>query len=626
MSLHDFLFGAFIYLTAAAIAVPIAKRIGLGSVLGYLIAGVLIGPYVLGLTGGEDVLHFAEFGVVMMLFIIGLELQPRLLWSMRSAIFGLGGIQVALTAFFIFAVGLSFSLNWREALAIGLVLSLSSTAIVLQTLQERGVMRSEPGQNAFSVLLFQDISVIPMLALMPLLTVPDFWMGININEADTSHSMISHLPAWQRAPLVLGALVAIIVAGRYVLRPAFRYIAESRIREAFTAAALLIVVAIALLMETVGLSPALGTFVAGVMLADSEYRAELEMDIEPFKGLLLGLFFMSVGASVNFALIAKDPLLIAALVVGLIVIKLFVLYLLGRVFRMQVNSALLFACFLAQGSEFAFVLFSFATQNRVLSQDLANELIAVVAITMALTPLLLIAYDKLMTRKLQAEQEEPEYDEIDVGETPAIIVGYGRFGMTVGRLLSANGIGFTVLEHDPSQIELLRKFGWSVYYGDASRPDLLHAAGAEEAKLLVIALDDREQILAIAETAQKHYPHLKIFARAYDRRHAYELMNAGLEHVYRETFGSSLDMGKDALQVLGFRAYKAHRLVLKFRSHDEQNLRDTVKHMDDEEALITESHKAQELAERLMREDRQAAPDMDDTDWRAPPPELRERG
>ncbi len=626
MSSHDFLAGAFIYLTAAVIAVPVAKRLGLGSVLGYLIAGVLIGPYVLGLTSGDDVLHFAEFGVVMMLFIIGLELQPRLLWSMRTSIFGLGGFQVALTAFFIFAVGLSFSLNWREALAIGLILSLSSTAIVLQTLRERGVMRSEPGQNAFSVLLFQDISVIPMLAIMPLLTVPDFWMGININEADTSQSMIDNLPAWQRAPLVLGALVAIIVAGRYVLRPAFRYIAESRIREAFTAAALLIVVAIALLMETVGLSPALGTFVAGVMLADSEYRAELEMDIEPFKGLLLGLFFMSVGASVNFALIANDPLLIAALVVGLIAIKLFVLYLLGRVFRMQVNSALLFACFLAQGSEFAFVLFSFATQSRVLSQEMANQLIAVVAITMALTPLMLIAYDRLVARKLQAEQDEPEYDEIEIGETPAIIVGYGRFGMTVGRLLSANGIGFKVLEHDPSQIELLRKFGWSVYYGDASRPDLLHAAGADEAKLLVIALDDREQILAVAEAAQKHYPHLKIFARAYDRRHAYELMNAGLEHVYRETFGSSLDMGKDALQVLGFRAYKAHRLVLKFRSHDEQNLRDTVKHMDDEEALITESHKAQELAERLMREDRQAAPDMDDTDWKAPPPELRERG
>ncbi|MCP5083688.1 MAG: potassium transporter [Alphaproteobacteria bacterium] len=626
MTLHDFLFGAFIYLTAAAISVPVAKRLGLGSVLGYLIAGILIGPYVLGLTSGDDVLHFAEFGVVMMLFIIGLELRPSLLWMMRQSILGLGGMQVVLTAFFIFAAGLSFSLNWREALAVGLILSLSSTAIVLQTLRERGVMRSEPGQNAFSVLLFQDISVIPMLAMLPLLTVPDFWMGININEANASHSMIDNLPAWQRAPLVLGALVSIIVAGRYVLRPAFRYIAESRIREAFTAAALLIVVAIALLMETVGLSPALGTFVAGVMLADSEYRVELEMDIEPFKGLLLGLFFMSVGASVNFALIAADPLLIAGLVVGLIVIKLFVLYLLGRVFRMQVNSSLMFACFLAQGSEFAFVLFSFATQNVVLTQELANKLIAVVAVSMALTPLLLIAYDKLIARRLQAAPEEPEYDEIENGETPAIIVGYGRFGMTVGRLLAANGIGFTVLEHDPSQIELLRKFGWSVYYGDASRPDLLHAAGAEEAKLLVIALDDRDQILSVADAAQKHFPHLKIFARAYDRRHAFELMNAGIENVYRETFGTSLEMGKDALHALGFRAYKAHRLAQKFRTHDEQSLREMAKLIDDEEALITETHKAQELAERLMREDRQSAPDMDDTDWKAPPPELRERG
>lgn len=626
MTLHDFLFGAFIYLTAATIAVPVAKRLGLGSVLGYLIAGILIGPYVLGLTSGDDVLHFAEFGVVMMLFIIGLELRPSLLWMMRRSILGLGGLQVLLTSFFIFSAALSLSLNWREALAVGLILSLSSTAIVLQTLRERGVMRSEPGQNAFSVLLFQDISVIPMLALMPLLTVPDFWMGVNINETSASHSLIDNLPAWLRASLVLGALVSIIVLGRYVLRPAFRYIAESRLREAFTAAALLIVVAIALLMETVGLSPALGTFVAGVMLADSEYRVELEMDIEPFKGLLLGLFFMSVGASVNFALIAADPLLIAGLVAGLIAVKFFVLYLLGRVFRMQMDSALMFACCLAQGSEFAFVLFSFATQNVVLTQELANKLIAVVAVSMALTPLMLIAYDKLFARRLTVAPEEPEYDEIEMSETPAIIVGYGRFGMTVGRLLSANGIGFTVLEHNPSHIELLRKFGWSVYYGDASRPDLLRAAGADEAKLLVIALDDRDQIMSVAEAAQKHFPHLKIFVRVYDRRHAFELMNIGIDHVYRETFGSSLDMGKDALTVLGFRAHTAHRRAQKFRIHDEQMMRDMAKLVDDEEALITETHKAHELAERLMREDRQSAPDMDGGDWKAPPPELRERG
>lgn len=628
MTLHEFLFGAFVYLTAAVIAVPIAKRIGLGSVLGYLIAGIIIGPFVLGLTGGEDVLHFAEFGVVMMLFIIGLELRPSLLWTMRKAIGGLGGLQVLLTAFFILAACLGlFDLNWRESIAIGLILSLSSTAIVLQTLQERRMQKSEAGQNGFAVLLFQDISVIPMLAVIPLLTVPDFWMGIDINEVTTSHSMISHLPASQRAPLVLGALVAIIVAGRYVLRPVFRYIAESRIREAFTAVALLIVIAIALLMETVGLSPALGTFVAGVMLADSEYRAELEMDIEPFKGLLLGLFFMSVGASVNFALIASEPLSIAGLVVGLIAIKLFALYLLARLFgKMQFNSAVFFACCLAQGSEFAFVLFSFATQNVVLSQELSNKLISVVTVSMALTPLLLIVYDRFISQQIQTEPEEPEYEKIETTGTAAIIVGYGRFGMTVGRLLAANRIGFTVLENDPSQIELLRKFGWSVFYGDASRPDLLHAAGAEDAKILVIALDDRDLIANVAEAAQKHYPHLKIFARAYDRRHAYELMDAGVENVYRETFGSSLDMSKDALQSLGFRAYQAHRLILKFRSHDEQNLRDTAKFMHDEEALITESHKAHELTERLMREDRQTAPDMDDNDWKAPPPELRERG
>ncbi len=626
MSLHDFLIGAFIYLTAAVIAVPVAKRLGLGSVLGYLIAGVLIGPFALGLTGGDEVLHFAEFGVVMMLFIIGLELRPSLLWLMRKSIVGLGGLQVAMTAFLIFAACLAFELDWRQALAIGLILSLSSTAIVLQTLRERGMMKSEAGQNGFSVLLFQDISVIPMLAVIPLLTVPEFWMGIDINEQDAARSVIDTLPAWQRAPIVLGALLTVIIAGRYVLRPAFRYIAETRIREAFTAAALLIVVAITLLMDLVGLSPALGAFVAGVMLADSEYRVELEMDIEPFKGLLLGLFFMSVGASIDYALILSKPALIAGLVVGLIAVKLFTLYLLGRVFKMETDSALFFGLSLAQGSEFAFVLFSFATQNNVLSAEITNILIAAVAVTMAVTPLLLIAYDRMITHKLEANPEEPEFDEIDAGDTPVIIVGYGRFGMTVGRLLAANGIGFTVLESDPSQIELLRKFGWSVFYGDASRPDLLHAAGAHDAKLLIISLDDRDMILSVVDAAQKHYPHLKIFARAYDRRHAYELMNAGVMNVYRETFGSSLDMGKDALTSLGYRAYKAHRLMLKFRNHDEENLRHTVKHMDDEDALITESHKAHELAERLMREDRQTAPDMDDSDWKAPPPELRERG
>ncbi|MEM7426278.1 MAG: monovalent cation:proton antiporter-2 (CPA2) family protein [Pseudomonadota bacterium] len=626
MSLHDFLIGAFIYLTAAVIAVPVAKRLGLGSVLGYLIAGILIGPFALGLTGGEKVLHFAEFGVVMMLFIIGLELRPSLLWMMRKSIVGLGGLQVAMTAFFIFAACMAFALDWRQGLAIGLILSLSSTAIVLQTLRERRMMKSEAGQGGFSVLLFQDISVIPMLAIIPLLTVPEYWMGIDINEQERARNIIDTLPAWQRAPIVLGALLAVIGAGRYVLRPAFRYIAETRIREAFTAAALLLVIAVTLLMDLVGLSPALGAFVAGVMLADSEYRVELEMDIEPFKGLLLGLFFMSVGASIDFALILSEPALIAGLVVGLIALKLFTLYLLGRVFRMETDSALFFGLSLAQGSEFAFVLFSFATQNNVLPTETANILIAVVAVTMALTPLLLIGYDRLISRKLAGEVEEPEFDEIESGETPVIIVGYGRFGMTVGRLLSANGIGFTVLESDPSQIELLRKFGWSVFYGDASRPDLLHAAGAEDAKLLIISLDDRDMTLGVVDAAQKHYPHLKIFVRAYDRRHAYELMNAGVEHVYRETFGSSLDMGKDALTSLGYRAYKAHRLMLKFRGHDEESLRNMAKHMDDEDALITESHKAHELAERLMREDRQIAPDMDDSDWKAPPPELRERG
>ncbi|MGI9484117.1 MAG: monovalent cation:proton antiporter-2 (CPA2) family protein [Hyphomicrobiales bacterium] len=628
MSLDQLLFGAFIYLAAAVLAVPLAKRLGLGSVLGYLIAGIVIGPYVLNLVGreGEDVMHVAEFGVVMMLFIIGLELRPSLLWSMRKPILGLGGMQVLLSSAAIGVATLAAGLAFKASIAVGLILALSSTAIVLQTLNEKGLMKSQAGQNCFSVLLFQDIAVIPILALLPLLAVHTVMGG---GESDHGHghaSAISTLPAWAQALAVLGAVAGIIVAGRYLMRPVFRIIAETKLREAFTAAALLIVVGIALLMQTVGLSPALGTFVAGVVLAESEYRHELEMDIEPFKGLLLGVFFTSVGASINFTLIANEPLSIASMVLGLFAIKMVVLLILARAFKMDRRTGLFFTVALAQGGEFAFVLFSFAMQSNVIDAAIGARLIAAVALSMALTPILLMAYEYLLAPRLTSEEEEQAFDTIDDGETPVVIAGFGRVGTVVGRFLSANGIAFTVLDHDAAQIDTLRKFGWKVFYGDATRPDLLEAAGCADAKVLVVTINDSDRALEIAEMARKHHPHLKIFVRAFDRRRATELVNAGFEHFYRETFGSSLEMGRDILQALGFRAHRAHRLAERFRKHDVASVSDMAKHAGDEEAFISETRKSRELLEQLMKEEHQEAPDDSDEHWRAPPPDSKARG
>ncbi|MGB3613491.1 MAG: monovalent cation:proton antiporter-2 (CPA2) family protein, partial [Elainellaceae cyanobacterium] len=526
MHSDSFFFQAFIYLLAAVLSVPVAKRLGLGSVLGYLIAGVIIGPFVLGLVGGgqqEDVMHFAEFGVVLMLFIIGLELQPSLLWRMRGPILGLGGLQVALTTGAIAGAALLFGLAWPMALAVGMIFALSSTAIVLQTLEEKGMLKTEAGQSAFSVLLFQDIAVIPMLALLPLLAP---------TEAQAAQGSIilvaaqegASRPGWQQTLLVMGVVGGIIVAGRFLMRPVFRFIADTRLREIFTATALLLVIGITLLMQLVGLSPALGTFVAGVVLAENEYRHELETNIEPFKGLLLGLFFISVGASINFNILFQQPLLILGLVAGLMAIKAVILFVLGRGFRLTPSSNALFALALAQGGEFGFVLFSFAEQNRVLPANITAPLVVVVALSMALTPLVLIVNERVIQPRFRAPRVEKEADTIDDGETPVIIAGFGRFGQIVGRLLIANGFEATVLDHDASHIELLRRFGHKVFYGDSSRVDLLHAAGAEHAKLFVVAIDDPDRALKTVDLVQKHFPHLTILARASDRRHAYALI------------------------------------------------------------------------------------------------------
>jgi len=602
---EGFFFQAFVYLTAAVIAVPIAKKLGLGSVLGYLLAGIVIGPYGLELIGreGQDVMHFAEFGVVMMLFLIGLELQPKLLWQLRGPILGLGGLQVGITTVTGTIIGIIAGLSWQFSLAIGITFSLSSTAIVLQSLNEKGIMKTEAGQNSFAVLLFQDIAVIPILALLPLLATDAVKNITAQTTSDTAVIWVELLPAWAKTIVVLGIIAAIIILGKFMVGPVFRIIAQTRLRELFTAAALLLVIGIALLMGSVGLSPALGTFLAGVVLATSEYRHELEGDIEPFKGLLLGLFFIAVGASIDFGMIADQPARIAMLVSLLIVGKFILLFILGRIFRLRLDQNLIFAVSLAQGGEFGFVLFSFATQNGVLPASLTGQMIAVVAVSMALTPLLTLINEKLIQPRFGTkEKPEQEADKIDE-ENPVIIAGFGDFGSVVGRLLRANGVGTTVLDVDSNHVDLLRKLGIKVFYGDASRYDLLHAAGAGKARILILAIGDPTKILEIVETARKHFPHLKILARATGRIHAYELLEAGVDYIFRESLDTSLRMGVEVLRQLGFRSYQALRASRLFRYQDEEGLRILAEMRHDRKAYISRARQhIQDLEETLQNE------------------------
>jgi monovalent cation:proton antiporter-2 (CPA2) family protein len=562
---------AFIYLLAAVISVPLAKRLGLGSVLGYLLAGVVIGPFGLRLVGsqGEDLMHVAEFGVVMMLFVIGLELRPAMLWQMRGPILGLGGAQVVCTAAVVAVIAAAVGLSWQVAVTIGFIIAMSSTAIVLQLLNEKGIMRTAGGRASFSVLLFQDIAVIPILALLPLLaTFPP------AAAAHATHSAIEHLAAWQAAIVVLAAVAAVIVAGRFLLRPVFRYIAATELREMFTATALLLVVGIALLMQHVGLSPALGAFLAGVVLADSEYRHQLETDIEPFKGLLLGLFFISVGAGIDFNLISGQPTTVALMVAAVLVLKFAVLLAISRYSRLEPTQRYLFAFALAQGGEFAFVLCSFAVQNGVLPPDISNLLVASVALTMAAAPVLFTINDRLVQPRFASVLPEREPDDIDERDNPVIVAGVGRFGHIVARLLRLNGFGTTVLDHDAEQVETLGRFGIKSYYGDATRLDLLRTAGAGRAKLFVIAIDHEEQALRIVDLVHEHFPKLRILARATSRQHAYELLRRGVHDVYRETFGSAVDLSVDALQALGMPQQRALRAAQIFREHDNASVRE----------------------------------------------------
>ena len=591
---------AVIYLAAAIIAVPIAKRLGLGSVLGYLIAGIVIGPFALELVGDQtDVMHFAEFGVVMMLFLVGLELHPARLWKLRKSILGLGGLQVLVTSTLLFIVCYSLlGLRWETALAIGLMLALSSTAIVIQTLTEKGWIKQEAGQNAFSVLLFQDIAIIPILALLPLLAFSDI-----ANTASTHSSLIEHYPVYGQVLIALLVIAAIILAGKYISAPLFRYIAETRLRELFTLFALFLVIVISVIMKNIGLSPALGTFLAGVVLAENEFRHELEADIEPFKGLLLGLFFITVGASIDFPLLMTEFSLVVLLVCGLIFVKAVVLYVLAIVFNIKSKQKFLFTLALAQGGEFAFVLLSVTTSLNILTPDQTKITTLVVAISMLMAPLLLMFYDKVMNRETASQPNFDSLNEIEPTKN-VIIAGYGRFGQIIGRLLTAQGYHLSILDHSSGQIELLRRFGNKVFYGDAARKDLLDASGANDAQLLVIAIDDADKILEIASLAQKHYPHLKIAARAIDRRHAYQLMKIGINTFKRETFDSALNLGVDALTLLGNDKEISIRAGKIFAVHDNDSLMELAELWGDDHSYGIASKQRTEDLKQVLHNDK----------------------
>jgi monovalent cation:proton antiporter-2 (CPA2) family protein len=599
MHLSDFLVGVFVYLAAAVIAAPIAARLGLGSVLGYLAAGVLIGPAILGLVGteGQDVMHFAEFGVIVMLFLVGLELQPSKLWELRKPILGLGSLQVIGSAAAIGLAAYLLGVEWKAALAAGLILAMSSTAIVIQSMSERRLMKTSAGKSIFAVLLFQDVAIIPILALLPLIAMSN-------GAAHEETSLIASFPAWMQTLSVLGAVAIIVLAGRYLMRPLFRFVATSGIREIFVAFALLIVVSITLLMQLVGLSAALGTFLAGVVLAESEYRHELEMDLDPFKGLLLAVFFMAVGAGIDFNLLASQPLQIIGLVLGFVALKLFVLYVVARIFRMKKADSSLFSFSLAQGGEFAFVLISFCLGLGLLDVTQSGILVATVALSMTLAPLLMIAEEKWIQPLFARGGQTRNADVIDES-AKVIIAGHGRFGMTVGRILQAKGFKSVVLDHDAEQIDALRKFGFKLFYGDASRVDLLEAAGARTAEILVIAVDDREKITEIMESAKKHFPNLKIFARAFDRVHAYELVSAGVQHVVREVFSSSVDMGEKVLVALGIAASEAHKAVTTFKNFDDNVLRQQALHLGNTEKMVDMARQSRAELSRILAGDRQ---------------------
>ncbi len=612
MTLNELLLGAMVYLAAAVVSAPLAKRLGLGSVIGFLAAGALLGPSALGLLGQEQesVKHFAEFGVIVMLFLVGLELEPARLWSLRRQIFGLGLAQVLGVAAVLMGLSLPFTHYWQESLMVGLILAMSSTAIVLQSMEEQSTLKTPVGQSVFSVLLFQDISVIPILALMPLLATTDFPGG-----TDHSGNLMSEFSPLAQGLITVAVVAAMLLLGRYLARPLFRFVAEWGAREIFVAMSLLIVVAITLLMTQLGLSPALGTFLAGVVLADSEYKRELEMDLQPFKGLLLAVFFIAVGAGIDFGLLAQKPVLLLSALAAFIGLKLITQFLLAWAFGMTRPDQSRFSFALAQGSEFGFVLIGIAAGFGLLTQDISALLTALIALSMVAAPFLMMLDEKLLQPRFADGDFLREHDVITHDGVDAIIAGHGRFGMTVSRVLNAQGKRTVLLDIDPSQVDALRKFGFKVFYGDALRADLLESAGAREAKLMVIAIDDREKVTELVKLARHDFPNLKLLVRVFDRTHAQEIMREGVETVYREVFGTSMDLARDALVTLGKHPYEANRAISMFRAHDERFLRKAAKLNGDEAGLVDLSRQSRAEIARVFAADKSGETATADNAW-----------
>ena len=585
----SWLTASLVFLAAAVVAVPVAKAMGLGSIIGYLAAGIVIGPFGLKLVDDPNtLLHFAEFGVVLMLFLVGLELEPRRLWALRRPIFGWGTAQVLACAAVMAAVALLVGVPWRIAVVASLGLALSSTAVALQVMNDRNLMPTSSGQAGFSVLLFQDVAAIPILALIPVLGT------VEANEGN----------AWFEAARAVGVIAAIVLVGRLVLRHAFRWIARSRTPEIFTAASLGLVVGIAALMQAVGLSMALGAFLGGVLLAESEYKRELETDVEPFKGLLLGLFFMAVGMSIDFGALLARPGVVALILVGFLALKASVLWVIARAMDLPYQERPVFTLLLAQGGEFAFVVFQQAAGARIFSAEASSVLVGAVALSMVLTPVLLVLIDRFVIPRY-ANCNVPAVEELSEPQNaPVIIAGFGRYGQIIGRLLYANGLKATVLDHDADQVETVRRFGFTVYFGDATRLDLLRTAGAETARVLVLAIDDMEQSLKVADLAREHFPHLKVVARARNVQHYYGLRDRGVTLVERETLDSALASARSVLEQLGWLPHHARQLAMRFRRHSVEQIERVWPHHKDEAKLVAMAKAGRQQLEELFAQER----------------------
>lgn len=597
------LFEAIVFLAGAIICVSIAKRLGLSSVIGYLLAGVLIGPYVLGFIGeeGQDILHFAEFGVVVMLFLIGLEIEPKNFWNMRKTIVGMGGIQVGGTMLLSYILFAALGFDWKVALVISMAVALSSTAIALQTIKEKGLMNTTFGTSSFSILLFQDIIVIFMLGFIPLLVDSEHKTS---KENHSEHAnLLENLPVGLQTLAIILSVVLIIVAGRYLIVPMLRKVAKTGVRELLIAAALLIVFGISFLMEYVGISPALGAFLGGVVLSNSEFKHELESTLEPFKNLLLGLFFMAVGASINFIVIAKSPLTIGGILLAIIVLKAVVLFITGHIFKLKLDQKLLLTFSLAQIGEFAFVLLSFAFGLNILEQEQMDMMLVITALSMSITPIISMINERLILPKIGTKESIKRPMDHIAKSQKIILVGFGHFGSTIGRFLRSHGVEATILDHDSNRVDFLRKMGFEVYYGDATRLDLLESAGIAEAKIIICATNKISVSKAISKIVKEKYPHVEFMIRTKNRYDAYELLNLGHQNIYRESLETSLTLAKDVLSKMGFRKYTLTRQVQNFIKYDEDSLRRLASEPKREDDYIFKAKKELEQQEKFLNED-----------------------